>query len=130
MKMLDLAAFAAIGVTCCFPARAADAPKAPASCTDISSLKNAIESHHGRWINLTSDQWRFLEGVSALAPSTPEGIPPGDRAVMAQFDGDEGAVIFFLDGDKACFPMSVPDVIVEMLMEVGEGTIKHEGTSN
>ena len=43
------------------------------------------------------------------------------------FSWDDGGVVYFLDGARACAPMSIDKTMVEMILEVGEGTISHEG---
>lgn len=106
------------------------APAAPALCTDVSGPKGAIEARKGKWIQLTPEQLQFMRGVFVLNPNTPPGLPFGDKAVLAQVDGDAGGLIFFIDGDRACTPMAVPAILVSMMNDVGEGTISHELPSN
>lgn len=103
-------------------AHGADAPR----CADAAGPKDAVVAHHGKWIDLTPDQWQFLRGVFVLNPNTSPGLPFGDRAALAQVEGDEGGVIFFLDDGRACTPMPIPPELVTMLRDVGEGTISHE----
>ena len=98
-----------------------------ARCTDVSAPKKAIIDHKGKWIELTSQQWEFLRGVYAMNPLTPPGLPYGDRAVLAQIDGDSGGLIFFIDGDRACTPMPAPSALIEMIRDVAADTISHEG---
>ena len=99
-------------------------------CTDISVPKTAIEAHNGKWIELTADQWQFLRGVYVLNPNTPAGMPFGDKAVLAQVSGDTGGLVFFIDGDRACTPMPVPQALVDVLRDVGSGQIKHVGSGS
>jgi hypothetical protein len=97
-------------------------------CVDISAPKKVIEAHHGQWINLTQNQWEFLRGIYAMNPLTPPGLPYGDRAALAKVDGDSGGLVFFIDGDKACTPMPVPDKLLSMMDDVGKAKINHEGS--
>ena len=115
---------ALLSLSSCEPALAAS------MCSDISAPKEAVASHHGRWIELTNDQWQFLRGVYAMNPATPPGLPYGDRAILAQIDGYKGGLVFFIDGDKACTPMLAPDALLSMMRDVVTGEISHEGTSN
>jgi hypothetical protein len=69
----------------------------------------------------------FLRGVSAMAPMTPSGLPVGDNAAMVQQPGSDFAIIIFLDGDMACEQMMAPAELVEMIMAVGKGEIRHQG---
>ena len=97
-------------------------------CVDISVPKKAIEAHNGKWIQLTPDQWQFLRGIYAMNPLTPPGLPYGDRAALAKVDGDSGGLVFFIDGDKACTPMPVPDKLLSMMDDVATAKINHEGS--
>ena len=69
---------------------------------------------------------QFLRGVFVLNPNTPPGLPYGDKAVLAQIDGDSGGLVFFIDGTRACTPMAIPAVLVSMMQDVGAATIPHE----
>lgn len=106
----------------CGPASAADAIR----CVDAEIPRARIESQHGRWVTVTTDQFNFLRGVYVLNPNTPAGMPPGDRAVLATVEGKGGALAFFIDGRLACTPMALPDALVKMLMEVDAGGV-HAG---
>ena len=97
-------------------------------CVDISVPKKAIEAHNGKWIQLTSEQWEFLRGIYAMNPLTPPGLPYGDKAALARVDGNSGGLIFFIDGDKACTPMPVPQTLLSMTDDVATAKINHEGS--
>ncbi len=96
-------------------------------CVDVSVPKKAIESANGRWIELTPEQWEFLRGIYAMNPSTPPGLPYGDKAALARVDGSEGGLVFFLDGDRACTPMEAPKALLTLLDDVATAKISHEG---
>lgn len=99
-------------------------------CVDLSIPKAAIEAHEGKWIALTAEQYRFLEGVYVLNPRTNAGLPFGDAAVMARSKDGGDALIFWIDGASACDPMPVPKALVDMLSDIGAGIVAHEGVSN
>jgi len=43
---------------------------------------------------LTSAEFHFLQGVYVLSPTTPDGLPPGDGALLLTRDhGDEGPIL-------------------------------------
>src|SRR5277367_5980911 len=113
--MFRIALAASIGVIALAPVVARAADSSSARCTDISVPKSAIAAHNGKWIELTSEQWQFLRGVFVLNPNTPPGLPYGDKAVLAQ-----------VDGDRACTPMAIPGVLVGMVRDVAASTISHE----
>ena len=96
-------------------------------CIDISVPKAASETHHGKWIELTPEQWEFLRGIYAMNPETPPGLPYGDKAALAKVDGNSGGLVFFIDGDKACTPMPVPQKLLSMIDDVATAKISHEG---
>jgi hypothetical protein len=104
-------------------AQAADAAK----CVDISVSKKAVEARNGKWIELTPDQWQFLRGIYAMNPLTPPGLPYGDKAALATIDGNNGGLVFFIDGDRACTPMPVPKELLAMMDDVATAKIVHEG---
>ena len=93
---------------------AADAGK----CVDVSIPKKAIEAHKGKWIELTAEQWEFLRGIYAMNPETPPGLPYGDKAALAQVDGDNGGLT----------PMPVPKQLLVMMDDVATSKINHEGS--
>jgi hypothetical protein len=100
----------------------------PSHCVDTSVPKEAIEARNGKWIQLTAEQWEFLRGIYAMNPLTPPGLPYGDKAALARVDGNSGGLIFFIDGDKACTPMPVPDKLLAMMDDVATAKINHEGS--
>lgn len=98
----------------------------PGRCIDISVPKSAIAARDGQWIELTREQWEFMRGIYAMNPETPAGLPLGDKAVLAQVKGNNGGMIFFIDGDKACTPMPIPVELIAMMRDVATGEISHE----
>ena len=107
----------------------AHAAEGAARCVDASVPKHAAEAHHGKWIELTSGQWQFLRGIYAMNPLTPQGLPYGDKAALIKIDGRSGGLVFFIDGDKACTPMAVPDQLLSMMDDVATAKISHEGSA-
>jgi hypothetical protein len=106
-----------------------DAAEGAARCVDVSVPKHAAEARHGKWIELTSEQWQFLRGIYAMNPLTPPGLPYGDKAALVKIDGSSGGMVFFIDGDKACTPMVVPDQLLAMMDDVAATKISHEGSA-
>jgi hypothetical protein len=107
----------------------AEAIEGAVRCVDASVPKHAAEAHHGKWIELTSDQWQFLRGIYAMNPLTPPGLPYGDKAALARIDGRSGGMVFFIDGDKACTPMAVPDELLSLMDDVATAKVSHEGSA-
>ena len=96
-------------------------------CVDVSVPKQVVESHKGKWIQLTQDQWEFLRGIYAMNPTTPPGLPFGDKAALARVDGTDSGLVFFLDGNRACTPMQAPKELLALLDDVATARISHEG---
>ena len=119
---------AVAGALMVLPPRACASQTPTSRYVDLSVPKNAVIARNGKWIELTSEQWQFLRGVYALNPETPEGLPYGDRAVLARLDGNAGGLVFFIDGDKACTPMRAPPALLSLMDEVAIAKINHEGT--
>ena len=57
------------------------------------------------------------------------GPPYGDKAAVVKIDGSSGGMVFFIDGDKACTPMAVPDQLLAMMDAVATAKISHEGSA-
>jgi hypothetical protein len=123
--MLSIRSLALAGALAVLPQIVAAAESG--QCVDVSVPKHAIEARNGKWIQLTSEQWEFLRGIYAMNPLTPPGLPYGDKAALAKVDGNSGGLIFFIDGDKACTPMPVPDKLLAMIDDVATAKINHEG---
>ena len=50
------------------------------------------------------------------------------KAALATVDGNSGGLIFFIDGERACIPMSVPKSLLSMMDDVATAKINHEGS--
>ena len=96
-------------------------------CIDVSVPRAAVAANDGRWSELTPDQWQFLRGIYAMNPQTPPGLPYGNKAALAQTNGNAGGLVFFIDGDKACTPMAVPPELLAMIQDVASGKVNHQG---
>jgi hypothetical protein len=126
--MLNKRTLALAGALTVLPQVVYAAGDGAARCVDISVPKQAVAAHNGKWIELTPDQWQFLRGIYAMNPLTPAGLPFGDKAALAKVDGNAGGLVFFIDGDRACTPMAVPDALLTMMDDVATAKISHEGS--
>jgi hypothetical protein len=97
-------------------------------CIDVAVPKQAVEAKNGKWVVLTPEQWEFLRGVYAMNPTTPPGLPFGDKAALAKLDGRDNGLVFFIDGDRACTPMEAPKELLALLDDVATAKISHEGS--
>jgi hypothetical protein len=96
-------------------------------CADASAPKAVVAARHSGWTELSDAQWEFLRGIYVMNPETPPGLPYGDHAALARFDGSPGGIVFFIDNNKACTPMLAPAELVSAIDEVATHTIRHEG---
>jgi hypothetical protein len=124
LKTTCLVVLAALSVP---PQIALAAQNLTSLCIDISLPRQEVIARHGKWIELTPDQWQFLRGIYAMNPETPPGLPYGDKAVLAQIEGKPDGLVFFIDGDKACTPMRAPPELLVLMQEVATGGIIHQG---
>lgn len=102
----------------------------PHVCKPMDEAFKHVTDHGGIVGEVTNDQRIFLEGIYSMAPTTPTGLPLGDRAFMGQREGSDMSVIFWIDGGLACDAMTVPKEIVDMLSDIAAKVITHEGASN
>lgn len=95
-------------------------------CVDVSKPKATVAAHHGHWVELNAAQWEFLRGVYVMNPGTPPGLPYGDHAALARFDGDPRGIVFFIDDNRACTPMLAPAELLSMMADVATHRVKHQ----
>jgi hypothetical protein len=126
--MLNKASLALFGALIVLPQTAFAAGDAASRCIDASVPKAAVTARNGKWIELTPEQLQFLRGIYAMNPDTPPGLPYGDKAVLAQVEGNAGGLVFFIDGEKACTPMPIPQELLALMRDVATATINHEGS--
>ena len=100
-------------------AREAHTPKV--LCKALDKIKASFDAKTTHWTQLTPAQFHFIEGVYVGSPTTPEGPPPGDGAILAQRDGDNNGVIVWTRGPLACAPVPIPEKLVKMLTGVKGG---------
>ena len=115
-----------IGFVAFSPAALA-AEDVPPTCVDVAAPKAVVAARHGSWTVLNDAQWEFLRGVYVMNPETAPGLPYGDHAALARFDGNPGAIVFFIDDNKACTPMVAPAELVSVIDQVATHAVTHEG---
>ena len=103
---------------CASPALA-DAP--PFDCRALSEFKKRVESA-GAWAQpLTDRELDFARGVYVMQPSTPMSLPPGDAAMWIDFHNPDGSImVFFVDGERVCEPMSVTKSAREVFKQLDQ----------
>ena len=97
----------ALAVGLAIPPQIVDAAEGAARCVDASVPKHAAEARDSKWIELTSEQWRFFLGTYAMDPLAPSGH--GDKGALVKIGGSSGGMGFFIDGVKGWMSMAIPD---------------------
>lgn len=76
---------------------------------------------------LTPGQFHFAEGLYVASPTTPDGLPPGDGALLATHDGAKGGVIIWTRGPLACAPILINEKLIKLISSVKTGALDGEG---
>ena len=95
-------------------------------CKPIVKLKAGFDEHT-HFTTLSPGQFHFVEGVYVGSPATPEGLPPGDGALLAQHDGDKDGVIVWTRGVLACAPLPIPEKLIKLIGAVKTGALDDDG---
>ena len=84
-----------------------------------AAFAKSILPDKAQFTKVTPGQFHFLQGVSAMAPNTPPGLPPGDSAILAKGDrAKDGVILFVRAGKLMCFPMSAPPDLLDMIESI------------
>jgi hypothetical protein len=91
-------------------------------CTSIEKAQKAA----GRDTTITAlngAQFHFLQGMYVASPTTPDGLPPGDGALILTRDRGEDALILWTRGVLACAPTPIGHAakLLKMLAAVKAG---------
>jgi hypothetical protein len=62
--------------------------------------------------------YHFLEGAYADNPYTPQGLPPGDGALLATAKGQDGGQVLWTKKDLVCGSMAVAKTLLAALRGV------------
>ena len=103
-------------------ARTAEGPSGHAQCKPLAKLKTEFDAKTHA-VPLTAGQFHFIEGVYVGSPSTPDGLPPGNGAILVTHDGDKDGIVIWTRGALACAPIPVNEKLIKLLVSVktGEG---------
>jgi hypothetical protein len=94
------------------------------ACTSLEKAQKAA----GKKTTITAlspSQFHFLQGMYVAMPTTPEGLPPGDGAVILTRDDSDEGIIVWTRGILACEPLPVGHVVklMKILAEVKAGAV-------
>lgn len=88
--------------------------------------ENFGKNSPGVFAEVTPEQFQFLRGIYLLNPQEENlGLPVGDKIVMYIAKEDGSGLVFFVDGNNYCDPMVMPKILVDTVLQVGDGTIIH-----
>jgi hypothetical protein len=106
--------------------RAAEVPGPHMPCKALAKLKAGFDAKTHA-VQLTSAQFHFVAGIYVGSPTTPEGLPPGDGALLVSHDGDKDGVIVWTRGLLACAPIPVSEPIIKLISSIKTGALNAAG---
>jgi hypothetical protein len=104
---------------------AADGKPAPA-CKPLAKLWAEFDSKT-HFTTLTPGQFHFVEGLYVGSPTTPDGLPPGDSALLATHDGAKSGIIIWIRGALACAPIPINERLINLIASIKTGALDGEG---
>jgi hypothetical protein len=100
--------------------------KTPPPCRPLVTLRADFDAKT-HFTALTPGQFHFVEGIYVGSPSTPDGLPPGDGAVLATHDGAKNGIILWTRGPLACGPIAINEKLIKLIDDIKTGSIDAEG---
>jgi hypothetical protein len=95
-------------------------------CRPLAKLRTDFDATT-HFIALTAGQFHFVEGIYVGSPSTPDGLPPGDGALLATHDGAKNGVILWTRGPLACGPIAISEKLIKLIADIKTGSVDTEG---
>jgi hypothetical protein len=80
-----------------------------------------------RFTALTPGQFHFVEGLYVGSPATPEGLPPGDGALLATHDGAKNGIVIWTHGPLACAPILINEKLIKLISSIKTGAVDAGG---
>ena len=76
---------------------------------------------------LTPRQFHYTEGLYVGSPTTPDGLPPGDGALLATHDGAKNGIIIWTRGPLACEPIPINEKLIKLIASIKTGALDGRG---
>jgi len=95
-------------------------------CKPLNKLRAEFDSKT-RLTHLTPGQFHFVEGLYVGSPTTPDGLPPGDSALLATRDGVKNGIIIWTRGPLACAPILVSEKLINLIASIKSGALDGVG---
>lgn len=97
-------------------------------CTSLEKAQKAA-GKDSAVVALSPAQFHFLQGMYVASPTTPEGLPPGDGAVLLvhdkkdKDDKSDEIIVMWTRGPLVCSPLPIRQAskLMKMLAEVKAG---------
>jgi hypothetical protein len=100
--------------------------RSESQCRSLDSLEKKLSD--AKFTPLTPGQFHFAEGVYVGSPGTPEELPPGDGALLAQRAGEKGGMLIWTRGNKlACSASEVPEKFIKLMQSISTGALDADG---
>jgi hypothetical protein len=96
------------------------------SCKLLIKLRADFDAYT-HFTELTPGQFHFVEGIYVGSPSTPDGLPPGDGALLATHDGAKNGIIIWTRGPLACAPIPINEKLIKLIASIKTGTLDGRG---
>lgn len=103
-------------------ARAGDAPH----CIPLAKVKKDL-GEGTKYTALTPGQFHFAQGIYVGSPSTPEGLPPANGALVAEHEGSEGGVILWTRGPLSCGGLALTGDQLKLVRGIRTGALDASG---
>jgi hypothetical protein len=103
------------------------ADKAPSPpCKPLAKLWADFDAKT-HFTELTPGQFHFVEGLYVGSPTTPEGLPPGNGALLATHDGAKNGIVIWTHGPLACAPIPINEKLVRLIASIKTGALDGGG---
>ncbi|MGB7974760.1 MAG: hypothetical protein WCF81_10525 [Roseiarcus sp.] len=102
------------------------ANKTPSPCRPLAELRADVDAKT-HFTTLTPGQFHFVEGIYVGSPTTPDGLPPGDGALLATHDGVQNGIILWTRGPLACGPLPISKIFIKLIADIKTGALDAEG---
>ena len=96
------------------------------SCKPLIKLRADFDAYT-HFTELTPGQFHFVEGIYVGSPSTPDGLPPGDGALLATHDGVKSGIILWTRGPLACGTIAINEQLIKLIADIKTGAIDADG---
>jgi hypothetical protein len=95
-------------------------------CRPLAKLRADFDADT-HFTALTSGQFHFVQGIYVGSPNTPDGLPPGDGALLVTHDRAKNGLILWTRGPLACRPTAISEKLIKLIADVKTGAVDVDG---